>query len=154
MIARCAQRRCFLRMPLLLKSETPRRDPGCQHLAGLSLPRPRRLPHPGVYAEALAPAQAESAPLAPAPSGAPAHSAPRRCGQRQGLAPLGAAHPAVELARSFPCRHWTRANTRQRAAVQMERMEVPSFMCSCLLVASGAHRSCFSLGDFNVHKTC
>lgn len=138
------QRGRFLRTPLLLKSETRWREPGCQHRAGLSLPRPRRLPHPSVYAEVFAPAQAESAPLAPAPSGALAHSASWRHEQRQGLAPLSAAHPSMDLVGSFPCQHRTQATTRQRAVVQMEKMEVPGCTYSCLLFTSGAHRNCFS----------
>lgn len=143
-----AQHGHFLGTPLLLKSETPWREPGCQHRTGLSLPQPRRLPHPSVYAEALAPAQAESAPLAPAPSGALAHSTSRQRGQRQGLAPLGAAHPSMDLAPSFPHQRWTQVTTRQRAPVQMERMEIPGCTCSYLLFASGAHRSWFRVGFF------
>lgn len=41
-----AQHRRFLGTPLLLKSQTPRREPGCHRRAGLSLPWPRRFPTP------------------------------------------------------------------------------------------------------------
>lgn len=133
-------------MPLLLKSETPRKELGCQRCAGLSLPRPRRLPHPTVYAEALASVQAESVPLAPAPSGALSCSAPWWCGQQQGLAPLSASHSSLDIAKSFSLQHWTQVITRQRAAVQMERMEVFSCMSSCLRFASGAQRSWIRVG--------
>jgi len=114
-IAWHAQHGRFLGTPLLLESETPRRELGCQHHAGLSLPQPRRLPHPAVHAEVLAPAQAASVPLAPAPSGALAHSSSQQCGQQQGLAHLGAAHPSTDLAWSFPRQLQTQATTSRRA---------------------------------------
>lgn len=83
------------------------------------------LPHPGVYTKVLTPAQTESVPLAPAPSGALARSASPRHGQRQGLAPLSAAHSSTDFALVL-----NSSDHKQTATVQMERMEVPGCMCS------------------------
>lgn len=103
-----------------LQSAAPRRETGRQGCTGLSLPRPRRLPHPAVYTKVLTPAQAETEPWLLHPAG-PRHT----------LLPLGSDKSGplwypLDLTGSLRCQCWTQGITGQRAGVQMEEWRSPA----------------------------
>lgn len=66
---------------------------------GLSLPQPRRLPHPVVYTRVLTPAQAETEPWLLHPVCLGTLCSPWAV---TGLDPLTAACPSMDLTQSFP----------------------------------------------------
>lgn len=132
-------------MPLPLKSAAPRRETGRQCRTGLSLPRPRRLPHPTVYTKVLALAQAETEPWLLHPAG-PQHT------------PLPMGSDRVWTPSVLPTPPWTLCGPAG-ASVGLKRSQGKELWCRwksggpqlhmlMLLFASGVAEAGLGLGYF------